>query len=212
MANYTKPPAETTFQNIFDVPDMRAVTNLRSMRSAAIQPQYAHAPRLTAIADALQETLDATQDLDEFREKVSDVNTAIGVFLDRWGERVGVTRTITINGVSQTLNDDDFRFLVRLKALSNVSGASAEVLNRILSVLFDCPVFVIDNQNMTIDVHILGNPGETKLNILRYFGLPNRPAGVLANIQVIDPESPYFGFAGSGLNPFNVGVFYKNLF
>jgi hypothetical protein len=61
---------------------------------------------------------------------------------------------------------------------------------------------------MTVDVHILGSVSESHLAILQVWGIPNRPTGVLARIHIIDPSKGYFGFDGSGLLPFDVGILF----
>ena len=153
--------------------------------------------------------MDATPDIEALYSAVANPKTAVGVFLDWLGDRVGVNRMLTLSDETVRLEDEDFRFLIMLKALTNISGSSIETINDLLSRLLQMPGWVVDNQAMTMDVHIIGSITPTRAAIFRAYGVPNRPAGVLARIFVINPDDGILGFAGSGLLPFNEGLFFQ---
>lgn len=198
-----------TWRNMASELDVDAVTDVQSLDSIAIQPQYAHSPRIKALAAAFQDEIDASPELAELFDKVANVHTAIGVYLDWLGARVGVSRVLVADGVSVTLGDENFRFLILLKALANIGTGSVQTINTLLGQLLDVPVFTIDRLDMTIDVVILGRMTEEQYAILKVYGIPCRPAGVLANIFYYPEGTNYFGFDGSGLQPFDQAIFYN---
>jgi hypothetical protein len=198
-----------TWRNVLSSADFCAIPDVPSDTTQALQPQYSHAERFTALADFIHEELDATPEIEDLIRDVADPATAHGVFLDWLGDRVGAARVLQMDGGSVLLEDEDYRFLIMLKALRNISAEGTSVINSLLSRLLSVPVWVIDHQDMTIDVRILGEVSATQAAILRTYGVPNRPAGVRARISIIDPSKGYLGFYGSGLHPFDQGIFYE---
>lgn len=198
-----------TWRDILVSPDFSAIPDVPSDTTQALQPQYAHAERFSALAQAIHDSLDATPEVESLLRFVADPKTAHGIFLDWIGDRVGASRILDTADGSVRLEDDDYRFLVMLKAMRNITGETSQAINDLLSRLLDVPVWVIDNQGMTLDVRILGGITTNQAAILRTYGLPNRPAGVRVKIYVINPDNGYLGFFGSGLLPFDQGIFYR---
>ena len=196
-----------TWLNVLSQDDFERITNMKSVVSIAIQPQYSHAQKLGAFCRLFQDEIDATPQLEGVLKAIADPNTACGVFLDWWGVRVGASRYVTLDGKQTRLDDETFRFLVFYRALANISDASAATMNGLLSKLIGCTTFVKDNLDMTISVHVLGAPTSLQTAILRQYGLLNRAAGVKYNIIIQNPETPTLGFNGSKLWPFNQGAF-----
>lgn len=184
------------------------MADVSSLASAAIQSQYSHSQQFQNLALAVRDGIDATKDVDKFHQAIADPQTAYGVFLDWWGKRVGVDRYIKVNGEYVRFDDDYYRFLIFYRALCNIANATADAANRLLSMLTDTVVFVVDYQDMAISsVVIIGAIPDMQSQILSTYGLLNRPAGVLANYLIIYPDEQIFGFEGSQLLPFNQGVF-----
>lgn len=198
-----------TWRNVLSSADFCAIPDVPSDTTQALQPQYSHAERFTALADFIHEELDATPEIEDLIKFVADPATAHGVFLDWLGDRVGAARVLQMDVGSVSLDDEDYRFLIMLKALRNISAESASVINDLLSRLLSVPVWVVDKQDMTIEVRILGKLTTNQLAILRTYGIPNRPAGVQTRIFIIDPSAPFLGFYGSELLPFDQGIFYQ---
>lgn len=197
-----------TWQNFEDVADVDAMADVSSLASAAIQSQYSHSQQFQNLSLAVRDGIDATKDVDKFHQAIADPQTAYGVFLDWWGKRVGVDRYIKVNGEYVRFDDDYYRFLIFYRALCNIANATADAANRLLSMLTDTVVFVVDRQDMAISsVVIIGAIPDMQSQILSTYGLLNRPAGVLANYLIIYPDEQIFGFEGSQLLPFNQGVF-----
>jgi hypothetical protein len=198
-----------TWRNMLTEPDVDGVTDVQSRDSIAIQPQYAHSPRIKALAAAFQDEIDASPELQDLFDKVANPATAIGVYLDWLGARVGVSRQLVTQSGSITLGDENFRFLILLKALANISAGDVATINDLLGRLLDAPVWCMDRQDMTIDVYIFGEMTSEQRAILEVYGIPCRPAGVLANIYYFPGGGDYFGFDGSGLQPFDQAPFFN---
>ena len=197
-----------TWQNFESAEDVREMADVTSNASVAMQSQYAHAPRMNAVGKILQDEIDATDQLDDIAVQVADVETAKGVFLDWWGKRIGIDRYIKVKDDYVRFDDDYFRFLLLYRAVCNVSDSACATMNRMLSLLTSTRVFVVDYGDMSLNsVVIIGSVTEIQAQILQTYGLLNRPAGVMTNFLIINPEEQIFGFEGSDLLPFDQGVF-----
>lgn len=201
--------AETqTWQDIFAVDDVREMASFADLTTNALQSQYAHAVRMKNTAAAVRNALDATGDLESLSVDVADMDTASGVFLDWWGERIGVDRMLKVGDRYERLDDEQFRFLLKYRAVCNISNGTAYTINNLLSLLTDTRIFVVDYQTMALQsVVIIGLISDIQAQILQTYGLLNRPAGVLTNFLIIYPDEKIFGFEGQNLLPFDQGVF-----
>lgn len=201
--------AETqTWENILSVDDVQNMADFGDLTTDAIQSQYAHATRIKQSAAMLREQIDATENLAQLQSMVADMQTAKGVYLDWWGQRVGVDRLLKVVGEYYRFDDDYFRFLLFYRARCNLADATASTMNQMLSQLTDTRVFVVDYQTMEIQsIVVIGAISDLQAQILETYGLLNRPAGVLTNFLIIYPDEKIFGFLGSDLLPFDQGVF-----
>ena len=188
-----------------------------------IQSQYGASQALKSILNGFREKIDPDPDEELFRFNVMSLNTATGAGLDTLGKIIGADRTITIeDGSTVVLDDDNYRNYLKFKALANISDASIATLNSMSRVLY--------NDDSLIVVNVLTNG--TLPNGDYYNQTPMRvrwtwrandvsdidralfnqgiigclAAGVGFEVGVITKD-PLFGFAGSGLQPFNQGAF-----
>ena len=197
-----------TWEDFIAVENALEMSDVASDITAALQPQYSHAKRFRGMAKTFQDAIDATPELKSFYDAIANPETAKGVFLDWWGERIGVDRNILVNGEYQRFDDDYFRFLIYYRAACNVATDTAEAANQLLSRLTDTTVFVVDYLNMSINsIVIVGAIPDLQAAVLATYGLLNRPAGVLTNLLIIYPDEQMFGFLGQDLLPFDQGVF-----
>lgn len=197
-----------TWFNFASVDDVRSIPDVASKQSEAIQTQYAFSADFQNLGSLMQDVIDATPDLERLHAAAMDPQTAYGVYLDWWGQKVGVDRFIKVRGEYVRFDDDYFRFLILYRAACNVSNGSADAANKLLQRLTDTTVFVVDYLDMSVNsIVIIGNISDLQAMILQTYGLLNRPAGVLTNLLVIYPDEQIFGFEGSALMPFDVGVF-----
>lgn len=113
-----------------------------------------------------------------------------------------------MNGEYVRFDDDYYRFLIFYRALCNIANATADAANRLLSMLTDTVVFVVDYQDMAISsVVIIGAIPDMQSQILSTYGLLNRPAGVLANYLIIYPDEQIFGVRGKPTSSVQSGRF-----
>ena len=197
-----------TWFNFASVEDVRGIPDVASTQSEAIQTQYAFSADFQNLGSLAQDVIDATPDLERLHAAAMDPQTAYGVYLDWWGQKVGVDRFIKVRGEYVRFDDDYFRFLILYRAACNISNGSADAANKLLQRLTDTTVFVVDYLDMSVNsIVIIGNISDLQAMILQTYGLLNRPSGVLTNFLIIYPDEQIFGFEGSGLLPFDQGVF-----
>src|SRR5271155_4232887 len=99
-----------------------------------ILAQYANSPTITGLIQYMYQWFRPDADLDNFYNFVWNVSTAQGFGLEIWGRIVGLgqnPRTI-LSSPPVTLNDTQLRALILLKALSNISAATAPAINQLL--------------------------------------------------------------------------------
>jgi len=138
----------------------------------------------------------------------TDIDFSYGVFLDRIGEWVGISRYVDVpitgvffswggsadegwskgvwkgqfnpaSGITE-LPDNQYKRLIRSKILANKWDGSIEGIYDILDAAFPgVDAEVIDNQDMTMDVHIDGAALDT-LSLALFMGgyIPIKPSGV----------------------------------
>jgi hypothetical protein len=198
-----------------------------------IQSQYGTSPHVRGIIERFAKLIAPTADIKTFYEKIFDPRTAEGVGLDIWGIIVGASRYIDVESedffglygstlqpfdnapfyyVQGSTNvyrmaDNAFRELIFLKAYANIADATMPSIKFVLNQLFDKGVIAIKAGHMYIRIIFLSYDIETySLAMLKKYGLLNLGAGVGWEYLMVDPNQT-FGFAGSGLQPFNQGVF-----
>lgn len=172
--------------------------------------QYRQEPRARATIAAQVAPIIMNQ-LPLAAQDAFNVDTAIGAQLDVLGKYAGVTR----NGFGftgpVTLNDDDFRTLIRLAIISNSNGSSLSQIQDLLHRFFPNEIFVFDFANMHMGYML--DPSIGSQDFISLFireGLLPKPMGVtLASvIYVPDIGKKYFGFrtyslANDKASPFN---------
>jgi hypothetical protein len=171
--------------------------------------QYGNSATISKLVHNIDLYLDPRADLDTFYDYVWNVETAQGFGLDIWGRIVGVSREIFTNPVYY-LEDNAYRSLILLKALSNISIASSPSINNLLKNWMagrgKCYVSDLGNMQMRYNFEFLLEPFE--IQIITNSGIFLRPAGVDATI--ISTEFPVFGFKQMGTTwavPFNQAPF-----
>lgn len=196
--------------------------------------QYANSSRILDLINNENTYIDPRPDFDNFYNIVWNVNTARGFGLDIWGRIVGITRLLEIDDPGDTfgfygsglvpfnqgtfgphttktsyfLSDDAYRTLILLKALVNISACDIPTLNNILTSMLDgrgrCYILEVGTMKIRYVFEFNLTPYERAL--FSKDGITPRPGGVGYETYEIDTPST-FGFAGSGLQPFNQGVF-----
>lgn len=193
-----------TWLDVLTVDDFERITDVYSTVSAAIQPQYAHSPRLRLLCDLAHDEVDATDDLEKIRE-VSSLDSSYGVFLDWLGERIGASRTLDAEGQTVELDDLLYSTLLKWKLAQNIAASDSNSLNVLIKSLTGTRIPVVDTGAMTMTLEATDGISSESLVLLRYFAPELKPAGV-GLIFIADYDS-ILGFSGQKLSTFNYGVF-----
>jgi hypothetical protein len=198
-----------------------------------IQSQYGTSPHIKGIIEAFAKAIDPTLEIEEFYKKYFDPRTAEGIGLDIWGIIVGASREIEVDAQEYfgfwgsnlhpfneapfwhkkgatniyRMADNAFRELIFLKAWANIADATMPSIKFVIDSLVPNGCITITPEHMKIRIIFLSYELQPyTLAILTRYGLFNLGAGVGWEYYVIDPEQT-FGFDGSGLQPFNQGIF-----
>ena len=170
--------------------------------------QYANSPVITSTISSLFSAIDQTGNIDDFFDKVLNINTATGYGLQVLGRIVGISNVIPYTvipasfGFSQatgsltfgegafysgatsttnyTVSDDVYRLLIKAKAAANISNGSILSLNNILSILFPNRgnAYVTDDGNMSMTYTFLFALSPIEVAIVTQSGVLPVPSGV----------------------------------
>lgn len=178
--------------------------------------QYLQKPKAQATIEALVDG----PIMDQLPLDVQDafsIDTSIGVQLDILGKYVGVLRSgYGTEGQPITLNDDDYRSLIKLVIIKNNAGSSLATIQALLAGNFPGQIFVSDNQVMGLNYVLVESLGTSDLLELIVTGgyLP-RPMGVEVSATIVPShDNPFFGFRTAEapdptVAPFNTAEFYQ---
>lgn len=159
--------------------------------------QYGNSATITQLIRNMNTYIRPDIDIDNFYTWIWNVSTAQGFGLDIWGRIVGVSRTIFTDPIT-ALDDDAFRALIMLKALSNISASNAPAINQLLQNWMAgrgrCYVNDLGNMMMRYTFEFPLQPFEVE--IITNSGIFLRPAGVGA--WAMDAPLPAFGFSQMG--------------
>jgi hypothetical protein len=193
--------------------DLRALSDVRNLKSYAIQSQYGASVKMLGLLAGFQEKIEPTLDIDLFYKKFFNILSAEGVGLDGWGRILAIPRTIEDGDISITLTDDYYRLLLLYKALANISRADAATLNHLLAELINTGIsllppvaYVLEVDTMVIRWVFEEFMNDIQLAVFKAAGTLARGAGVGWELYAINPGQ-VFGFDGSGMHPFDQAPF-----
>ena len=199
--------------------------------------QYANSPIICSLIKGLNDCLDPGATIEEFYDIGWNVKTAQGFGLDIWGRIVGVGREINMTpddarvfgfetgdasfypfnnrpfsaagagyGAYQ-LTDEKYRTLIMIKAAANIVYATAPNINRFMKMIFpDKRCYYLITGHMMARYFLEFVPNSFERHIIYNLQLLPRPSGVLLDYRELPPEN-FFGFSGTGFQPFDQGVF-----
>lgn len=197
-----------TWRDMLTQGEVRSIADVQSYVSLALQLQYSASRKLMGFGRIFQDEVDATDDLQTLFDEAFSLDNAEGVFLDWWGERIGVSRTIEIDGKAVTLDDITYKTILRWRQVANISRSDAKTLNDLFSKLLNIPIAVTDKGTMALEIAIDNEIDSSSLFVLRFFLVALKPAGVGINLTI--DYASMFGFNGQKLSTFNFGVFNTN--
>ena len=173
-----------------------------------ILSQFANSPTITALIESVNAAVDPSEDIDNFITWFWQLSTAQGVFLDIWGRIVGVGRNVLTDPVT-VLTDSQFRSLILLKALANISIATSPAINTLAFEWMSGRgrAYVNDLGNMEIRYMFEFPLTTAEIIIITQSGIFLRPAGVGG--WMVSTALPVFGFSGmtDGAVPFGQAPF-----
>ncbi len=152
--------------------------------------QYNGKPKAKATIEAVVKLLP-----DELIQEVIngfDIETAVGKQLDIIGEYVGVDRYYIVDGEPSPLGDDDYRILIKLKAICNTSNLSHKALDDSLYDFFAKTIRMDSVGNMEMTYFVPKNKTPIIQAAIQKEVLP-RPMGVRC-LYIIEYDKKFFGF------------------
>ena len=212
--------------------DTRVCPDIRIEADPTVQSQYSASPTLRALAAGFAARIDPRPDISLFHTEIFDIMTARGWGLDNWGRILGIGRALDVEdgdvfgfagsllhpfgqgafhapGLTRrhSLSDPAYRELLLFKAMSNISDATAATINSLLARLYPGrTAYVLECGIMRLRVVFLWYLEPWQRSIFHNYALLNKGAGVGFEWHEIDPDRT-FGFAGSGLQSFDSGMF-----
>ena len=153
--------------------------------------QYHNKPRAVATIKALAKMFPL--DLILQVRDAFNIDTATGVLLDVLGKYLGVNRDYVNNdGEISLLDDEEYRTLIKFKAISNTSNASHYDIDMALYNFFGTSVRAHSDGNMEMTLFVPASAENVILAAIQQSALPT-PLGVLAN-RIIVQNAKFFGF------------------
>lgn len=153
-------------------------------------------PKYIAMVKKLLESTDSIMELPLILPSYFDIDSAVGKQLDILGEQLGKSRVMPFNSItgnSSILTDDLYRILLKATiAKFNWQGGIEDLYKYWGQLLPGIKISIRDNQDMTIDITLVGVKNEQlKEMILLGYIIP-KPQGVRLNMQV--SANPVFAY------------------
>lgn len=122
-----------------------------------------------------------------------ELDTATGKSLDILAKYLGVDRQYRNgNGEAQNLTDEEFRMLIKFKALSNTSNASHYDVDNALYNFFGTRVRATSSGNMEMTIFVPSDAENVITAAIQQRAMPT-PLGVEAN-RIVVQDKRFFGF------------------
>jgi hypothetical protein len=171
-----------------------------------IASQYQNSPTLLSLIESMRQNLLLDDTFEKFYEYVWDIDTAQGFGLDILGRVLNIPRQFNVPAIFPfdapsgllSLNDDQYRIVLRAKAATNISVASIPAINAVLRTLFAGRgnAYVVNVGNMHMSYSLLFAVTGVEFGIMQQQEALPAPAAV--QIDGIQSVQNYFGFAEAG--------------
>jgi len=172
--------------------------------------QYDKAPHIKTLMQNKQKFLKANVEdfWSNWLKDVFNIDTASTFGLNLWGRFLGVGRPSYLDGgVLVEFDDDQYRTVLKGRLMLMMSNGSVPEMNKYINYLFpDKSTFVVDYQDMSVNIVFYYTPTTQEMAIIQLDGFLPRPAGVNVNYVIVPPEE-VFGFDGQELSTFDNGSF-----
>lgn len=145
----------------------------------------------------------------DWYDNVFNIDTANDFGLSVWGQILDFSRSVKAkDGSLHYLTTEQYRLVLKGQMLRFGMGATAPEINKWLSLVFagKGQVYCLDSYDMSaIPFVFRSEPSDEIKWLVGNIDFFPRPAGVGYQVRIIPND--VFGFNGSGLQPFNQGVF-----
>jgi hypothetical protein len=156
--------------------------------------QYQNSPNYLAFATVFLQKLQDTSNIIDYMNGYFDLDHATGQQLDMLGDIVGQPRTVNFEPTdgNPVLDDDTYRILLKCRILINHWDGKLPSLYAGWVIIFPGGRIAIqDNQNMTLDVYLVGVFSQKIIDLIDHDYIVPRPEGVLVNYRL--GQMPFFG-------------------
>lgn len=160
-----------------------------------ITSQHRNKPKYDAMLSNLLQYSEDIFSLAVYFDDEFDLDLAEGVQLDILGHIVGQSRIVDFQpdkGLSPVLDDYAYRNLLKAKIAKNMWKGKVEDLREIWLNLFGKPIIIQDNQDMTIDVVVVGISDQMTKNLIQKGYIVPKPQSVGLNYAF--SEDAVFGY------------------
>lgn len=172
--------------------------------------QYDKATHIKTLMQNKQKFLKANVEdfWNNWLKDVFNIDTASTFGLNLWGRFLGVGRPSYLDGgVLVEFDDDQYRTVLKGRLMLMMSNGSVPEINKYINYLFpDKSTFVVDYQDMSVNIVFYYTPSSQEMAIIQLDGFLPRPAGVNVNYVIVPPDE-VFGFYGQELSTFDNGSF-----
>lgn len=153
-------------------------------------------PKFIAMVSKLLEYTDPSMEICFGMHSAFDIDSAVGVQLDVIGQYLGKSRNILYDseiGESSILNDEIYRVLLKATIVKNTwRGGIRDLYDSWLELIPNTKISIRDNQDMTIDVTLVGDIHPQIQELVNRGYIIPKPQGVRVNVQI--NNNPIFSY------------------
>lgn len=154
-----------------------------------ITSQHRDKPKYMAMVSSMLGYLDDVWDTAVYLDDDFDLDSATGIQQDMLGHLVGQSRTVDFQparGLSPVLDNYAYKNLLKATIAKNMWKGGIADLKEIWQTLFGYPIIIQDNQDMTIDVVVVGIYDQITKNLIQKGYIVPKPQGVGINYAFSD--------------------------
>lgn len=160
-----------------------------------VTSQHRDKPKFSAMLSALLQPSEDIFSVAVYLDDEFDLDLATGKQQDILGEIVGQSRTVDFQpdrGLSPVLDNYVYKNLLKAKIAKNMWKGRIEDLRDIWLNLFEKPIVIQDNQDMTIDVVVVGFNDQMTKNLIQKGYIVPKPQSV--NVNYAFADEAIFGY------------------
>lgn len=154
-----------------------------------VTSQHRDKPKFSAMLSALLQPSEDIFSVAVYLDDEFDLDLATGKQQDILGEIVGQSRTVDFQpdrGLSPVLDNYVYKNVLKAKIAKNMWKGRIEDLRDIWMNLFGKPIVIQDNQDMTIDVVVVGFNDQMTKNLIQKGYIVPKPQSVGVNYAFAD--------------------------